>query len=99
VATGLDPQDPRDWRRLLIELASVLFEVERRGPKPKWDAKLWEQFKRDALKADKTLKKGDVYPSHAEVAAYLCRRRPWKDFGKTAVRSYLSRRPPKAISN
>src|SRR5262249_7192613 len=94
-AYGLDPQDPRDWRRLLDELASVFFE---RGRRAKCDERRWGQFKIDNLEVIKILKKKGERVTDAKIAAYLRRRRPYseryKDDGETALRSYMISGPP-----
>jgi hypothetical protein len=101
-AFDLDPQDPRHWRRLLVGLAAVFFDNQR-GGKPKWDERLWGQYKTDVVEVGKILDKNGFYPSDEAVAYYLCRRRPyserWKHFGETALRRYMTKgNPPKAIA-
>jgi hypothetical protein len=91
---GLDPQDPRDWRRLLIRFSTV-FYGNRRGGKTKWDLLRWEQFKKDVLEVMDILKKEEgTYPSDVKVAAHLCEKSPYraryKEFRPATLRRYMT---------
>jgi hypothetical protein len=103
-AFGFDPQDPRNWGRLLLELASIFFDEEvRRGPPPKWTWELWEQFKKDDAEVIDILKRKGVRPSNERIAKHLCTRLPyrerWEGYGEKALRRCMSRgRLPKALA-
>jgi hypothetical protein len=102
-AFGFDPQDPRNWRRLLLELATIFFDEEvRPGPPQKWTREQWEQFKKDDAEVIDILKRKGVRPSNERIAAHLCKRSPYaeryKGYGEKALRRYMSRgRLPKAL--
>jgi hypothetical protein len=103
---GLNPSNPRHWKKLLSHLARIhFFSSAPRGARPKWDEHKRRLLEFDVARACKRVTQifsqhGNPSPTDEDIASYLIFTLP-KRYGSLqlgTLRKYITSEPPKGRS-